>query len=835
MPIGVTFFTDHFAKTKREAKHTISELLTLIAETTAGSKGELPWLKLATFGNNRSKHGSLRHDRNVDKVHGIEGDYDGEQIPFDEAVAKLRDADVESIVYTTPTHSPEEPRWRVLCPFDQVRLPEIRAQMVDRLNGVLGGVLAPESWAMSQGFYYGSVNGNRAHRVEHVVGRPIDLCSKLDATAIPSAKSRATANPKMNGELEPEDNVHHIPGRTPPGTLPKWLQQAIKTGKTKNSGTDKSRAVYAVARGLVQCGWDDKAIAAVLLNQNNKISEHVLKQGGGVVALRQAAQAREDETEHRAKQARKAAIPPNKVPIALGMTQEIRFAVAAHNTINTFSAQQLTTRATLLSLVTTLDYWVHHYPHPEIEGAFDSNAAGLALMAKCEEAGPFDPSRIRGRGVWREGDKIIVNFGDPIPSDVRHHYVCFDPLPITAGGEVEVQRLFKLLKMFRWRNKADPLLFLGLAACMPVCGALRWRPHGWLAGPRNAGKSTLVHLLTAITSPLSMALSGNTSEAGVRQSVGYDARGLIIDEFEQNEHVDSILGLARIASSGDVVVRGSGDGRPVRYQAFMMFLFASITIRGMGVADSTRIVRLELEKHTSKLKIRRKIESEVAYFERLGGDAWCRMMIDRLPVLLETINVIEGHVSADDDRHRKNMATLLAGGWIALHGRVPSGQEGRKFAQKAATTTAVHAEELVERDQDMECLARLFAHQVRSNNRGTYPLGHWIGVVAREFTEDRVGETVEEVIDARSIVASHDMRVEKDGLLIKNGSVAIDRIFEDTEWARGAWKQALRRIPGAGAVAKVVKFLSGANIPARATLIPFNLLPEPIDTYEEPM
>ena len=35
--------------------------------------------------------------------------------------------------------------------------PTLRNKMVDRLNGVLGGVLSRESWTLSQAFYFGRV------------------------------------------------------------------------------------------------------------------------------------------------------------------------------------------------------------------------------------------------------------------------------------------------------------------------------------------------------------------------------------------------------------------------------------------------------------------------------------------------------------------------------------------------------------------------------------------------------------------------------------------------------------------------------------------------------
>lgn len=53
--------------------------------------------------------------------------------------------------------------------------------------------------------------------------------------------------------------------------------------------------------------------------------------------------------------------------------------------------------------------------------------AGQALMEGCRRRGPFDPRAVRGRGIWREGDDIVVSLGDQIPAAARHTYLYFEP------------------------------------------------------------------------------------------------------------------------------------------------------------------------------------------------------------------------------------------------------------------------------------------------------------------------------------------------------------------------------------------------------------------------
>ena len=115
------------------------------------------------------------------------------------------------------------------------------------------------------------------------------------------------------------------------------------------------------------------------------------------------------------------------------------------------SSSQLLTVQYLLGLA-NLQFWAERFPAKK-EGAIVSPwDAGQVLMEECRRMGPFDPRRVRGRGVWLEGDRIIVNLGDPLPPDVRQLYLCFEPLPLRSVKTFDTARLQKMLERFVWRN-----------------------------------------------------------------------------------------------------------------------------------------------------------------------------------------------------------------------------------------------------------------------------------------------------------------------------------------------------------------------------------------------
>jgi hypothetical protein len=155
----VTFFDNFAASEKREEVSAPERLVELIRTTDADIKARLPWLKLATFGEARTEHGSLRHDANVITVTGVEADYDGDVVEgsgsmtFEQAVEIAEKAGLRCIVYTSPSHTIFNPRWRVVCPFSEALTPGLRSHMMDRLNGLFKGVFAAESWTSEPGIF----------------------------------------------------------------------------------------------------------------------------------------------------------------------------------------------------------------------------------------------------------------------------------------------------------------------------------------------------------------------------------------------------------------------------------------------------------------------------------------------------------------------------------------------------------------------------------------------------------------------------------------------------------------------------------------------------------
>ena len=189
----VTIFPDAYAKSLTTREVDLGELRDMTLAPTADKKEDLPWLKLAKFGTKRTGKNSLRFNANVKCITGIEGDYDAKEMPFDRAVELLSQARLKALLYTSPSHSASAPKWRVILPTSQDLPPSEREKLVARVNGIFGGILAAESFTISQSFYYGTVNGNPDHRAVVTEGDYIDLRgADLDAGA--RGKKQSTPN-----------------------------------------------------------------------------------------------------------------------------------------------------------------------------------------------------------------------------------------------------------------------------------------------------------------------------------------------------------------------------------------------------------------------------------------------------------------------------------------------------------------------------------------------------------------------------------------------------------------------------------------------------------------
>jgi hypothetical protein len=125
------------------------------------AKDAMPLMSGGKFGTIVTPKGSFRHDGNVQSIRVLVVDVDDWPFTLDEAMERLRLAGVAAILFTTPGHMvakgahPACARFRLLLPLS---VPTDHAGMtvaMNRVNELLEGHVAPESWRPAQSYYCG--------------------------------------------------------------------------------------------------------------------------------------------------------------------------------------------------------------------------------------------------------------------------------------------------------------------------------------------------------------------------------------------------------------------------------------------------------------------------------------------------------------------------------------------------------------------------------------------------------------------------------------------------------------------------------------------------------
>lgn len=178
----------------------------------------LPLIKFSLLPHNSRKAGTI-----PENMTAVIGDYDGEVISVDEALERLKKANIAAAVYTTRRHRPDAPRWRVIVQFSMPVSCAEYGRYLDIINGSLGGILAPESWDIKRSYFYGKVKGVE-YRFEQVSGLPIDIkvqsgveweaVGKQSTTSMLKSNETAVIVPENDREFERAIVLNELTDRT---------------------------------------------------------------------------------------------------------------------------------------------------------------------------------------------------------------------------------------------------------------------------------------------------------------------------------------------------------------------------------------------------------------------------------------------------------------------------------------------------------------------------------------------------------------------------------------------------------------------------------------------
>lgn len=235
-PLKLTIFPNPQATELSQREMTWPKFIRMLRGLKPRNKKASLLIKLATFTGEPNGTGCLRYDVAVVAVTGIEGDYDAGAVTAEEACERLQHHGLLAVVVTTHSHTADFPRWRVFAPLAVDHAPDDCTRLVAGLNGALGGILAGESFTLSQSYYVGPPPQGEYKVLETSGTVCLDQWPELDHCAIY----------KDAGRSAPADVSAPVPSA--PGALLKELLQGEEvhdnsmrlTGHLVHKGLDDS-------------------------------------------------------------------------------------------------------------------------------------------------------------------------------------------------------------------------------------------------------------------------------------------------------------------------------------------------------------------------------------------------------------------------------------------------------------------------------------------------------------------------------------------------------------------------------------------------------------------
>lgn len=354
--------------------------------------------------------------------------------------------------------------------------------------------------------------------------------------------------------------------------------------------------------------------------------------------------------------------------------QIIKLSASAHQKLN------------FLSLAPS-EYWVKNFGVETESGATAVSWETVAsdLMKKCRETGLYNPEKVRGRGVWKEGNTFVINDGEkvfPVVQAPEYHYQKL----IKSGYKLdesfnddEMEQLLGAIASLKYKNPQDYIYLAAWLVQGCIFSAVPWRFHVWLTGGRGNGKSTVMKWIHSLL-PAAI-LTNDASAAGIRQDLKNDAFPTLYDESEPNAgRIRGVIDLARqMSSNGEFrALRGLTNGKGIAFNTQTVLLFGSIQVEHLEPADLSRIFVVDLLPTTDQdPEEYRAIKERITYFQQNKARFFSRCY-RLIPTIITSTEIAHKYLVEKlkmESRLADQMATLIACFWVYASDQVITTEE----------------------------------------------------------------------------------------------------------------------------------------------------------------
>lgn len=478
----------------------------------------------------------------------------------------------------------------------------------------------------------------------------------------------------------------------------------------------------------------------------------------------------------------------------------------------------------------SLSQWEAPYRHLETMPSHSKITvwATNELMRRSVEKGVFlEEDRARGCGVWRDEDRIIVHAGDALYVDgnrasfghvkSRYTYVAASRLMRVQkehAGNKHAHILREICERITWENPLSGILLSGWCVIAPICAALEYRPHIWIVGQSESGKSTVVDkIIKPVLGNIAMHVHGGTTEPALRDMMGYDARPILYDEAESEETrgtTEAVIGLARKASTGSVIKKFGQ--RP--FKARFSMCFSGINPAVHKTADKNRISFLVLKKDKRPDAMER-YDQLCDLIDAHITEDFSEMLLARtvkyMDVLMENITIFQraARKVIGGARASQQIGTMLAGAYLLSSSKVIEFEKAKEWIAQFEWNnhTAIDSE------SDSERLLQYISNSlVRWSPETKTSRENSIGELIMVMYEDPLRR------DADSVLRNHGIAVKDGRVYFSNSAPQMAKILDKKEWFAN-WSRTLGDLDGA---VKEGNTYFSAGLRSRAVSIPIS-------------
>lgn len=472
--------------------------------------------------------------------------------------------------------------------------------------------------------------------------------------------------------------------------------------------------------------------------------------------------------------------------------------------------------------IDNLEAWQHRFGgHENTSPAKIALYAANAMMQVAKERGVFqEEDRVRGCGAWLDDNRIILHCGNILYVDgerrnfneVNSHYTYVAAAKLMEPASIplrnaEAHKLREICEMVTWENKLSGSLLAGWLVVAPICASLDYRPHIYLTGEAESGKSTVFNkIIKPVIGKIGLFVDGGTTEPAIRDMMGYDGRPLILDEGENSNAMLGVIELARKASTGSVVKKFGQRAFKARFAA----CFSAINPPVNKTADESRISFMVIKKNRKATAMQEYEDMLTAIDECITPDFSSRLLartLANMDSLQKNITIFQKAFRrvTGGARASQQIGTMLAGLYLLSRTDIITAQAAEEWVKSYQWNDHT----IIDQESDpIRLVQHIAGCLIRKSNGSEEAVGDLINIAMKESDKN-----------ADNLLRKYGIAVKDERVYIANRSQNLERLLKNTEWGM-KWGRTLGEVEGA-TKERIVYFSAG--IRTSAVSLPMSL------------